>query len=108
MNLSDPFGRMARRHQLAYETMCEAMRRSGVTTEQAAHEIIQQARSRAMKFLAIGMLVLVAAAFLVPRPALPLVLGLGVLLLVWTISSTINGRRYILRYIEEEIKHKKE
>lgn len=108
MKLNDPFGRMERRHQMAYETMCDAMRRSGIDTEQAAHEVIRQAKSRAMKFFGIGVLVLLPAAFLVPRAALPLVLGVGVLLLVWTINSTINGRRYIMRYIDEELKHKQE
>jgi len=108
MKLNDPFGRMERRHQMAYETMCEAMRRSGVNTEQAAHEIIRQAKDRAMKFLGIGVLVLLLAAFLVPRAALPLLLGLGALLIVWTIKSTLNGRRYILRYIDEELNREKE
>jgi uncharacterized membrane protein len=103
MKLNDPFGRMERRHQMAYATMCDAMRRGGIDTEQAAHELIQQARSRALKFLGIGTLLLLLVALLVPK-AMPLILGLAVLLIVWTINSTMNGRRYILRYIDEELK----
>lgn len=102
MNLNDPFGRMARRHQLAYETMREALRRSNITTEQAAQDVIRQARVRALKFAGIGLAVLLCASLLLPKAG-PLFLGIGALLAVWTVTSIVNGRRYIERFIREEI-----
>lgn len=103
MKLNDPFGRMAKRHQLGYETMRDAMNRAGIDTPEAAREIIKMARKRALKFASIGAAVLLVVGVVLPQ-ALPLVIGVAILLVVWTANSTINGQRYIQRYIDEDLK----
>ena len=102
MKLNDPFGRMQARHQKGYEAMRTALREADVTTPQAARELIRQAVRRALAMLAIGGVLLVPVSALFPRFA-PLGLGLGLFLAVWVVTSTLNGRRYITRYIDEEL-----
>lgn len=102
MNLNDPFGRLARRDQQAYETMRDALRGSGVTTEQAARQIIQHARTRALRVAAVGAAVLLLISLGLPK-VLPVTAGMGLLAAVWMIKSTLDGQRYIERYIKEEL-----
>lgn len=102
MNFNDPFGRMARRHQAGYEAMRDALLRSGIETPEAAWEIFSQAKRRGLNFIGIGSAILLMVTVILPQ-ALPITLGLGLLLIAWVISSTINGRRYIMRYINEDL-----
>ncbi len=102
MKLNDPFGRLESRHQQGYESMRAALRQGGITTPEAAREVMRQAARRAVSLLAVGVLLLLMVALLLPK-MVPLVLGLGVFLVVWIATSTLNGRRYINRYIEEEL-----
>lgn len=103
MKLSDPFGRLESRHQLGYETMRDTMRDSGITTPEAALDVVKQSKQRGMKFLGIGTLVLLLVACLLPK-SIPVVLALELFLVVWTFNSTRTGRRYIQRYIDEDLK----
>ncbi len=83
--------------------MREALRQGGITTPEAAREVMRQAERRAVSLIAISVAVLLITSLLLPKMA-PLALGLGLFLLVWVATSTLNGRRYIKRYIEEELK----
>lgn len=103
MKLNDPFGRLESRHQKGYESMRTALRQAGVETRQAAEEIVSRARRRGVMIVSAGVVFLLLVAGLIPRVA-PLALGLGLFLVVWVASSTLNGQRYIKRYIEEELK----
>ncbi|MCU7795519.1 MAG: hypothetical protein KZQ75_00170 [Candidatus Thiodiazotropha sp. (ex Myrtea spinifera)] len=104
MKLNDPFGRLESRHQAGYETMRDALRRGGIDSPQAAQETIRQAWKRGFTIMGVGMLLLLLLMAGIPSAA-PLVLGLALFMVVWVVSSTINGQRYIKRYIEEELKH---
>ena len=103
MKLSDPFGRLESRHQLGYENMRDTMQASGITTPEAALEIVDQARKRGMKFLGVGTVVLLLGALVLPK-TIPVLLALELFLVVWTVNSTRTGRRYIQRYIDEDLK----
>lgn len=103
MKLNDPFGRLESRHQKGYESMRTALREAGIDTPRAAAELMRQAARRGLTLVLVGLLLLLLVAGLLPRLA-PLALGLGVFLVVWVATSTVNGRRYIRRYIEEELK----
>jgi Flp pilus assembly protein TadB len=103
MNLNDPFGRMARKHQRGYEMMRDVMRKGAVDTPYAAQEIIRQSKTRAVKFLAIGLVLFLLVIWLVPQ-AFMVAFCLLLFLVVWVLTSTINGKRYIERYIDEELK----
>jgi len=103
MKLNDPFGRMERKHQRGYELMRDAMRKSGVNTPHAAQEIIKQSKTRAMKFLAIGVALFFLVILLVPK-AMVVAFCMLLFLVLWVFTSMINGKRYIERYIDEELK----
>ncbi len=102
MKLSDPFGRLESRHQLGYEDMRDTMRASGITTPEAAVEIVNQSRKRGLKFLSVGTAVLLFIALVLPK-SIPVLLALELFLVVWTFNSTRTGRQYIERYIDEDL-----
>ena len=103
MRLNDPFGRLQRRHQAGYEMTREALRKSGVDSPGAAQDAIRLAWKRSFRFMGVGMLLLLLFMFFIPSAA-PLVLGLALFMVVWAVSSTLNGQRYIKRYIDEELR----
>ncbi len=107
MKLNDPFGRMESRHQQGYESMRETLRNRGIDTPKDAFEVIKQSRKRAINYVVIGLFVLLPVSMALPK-IMPLTLSLALFLVVWVASSTINGQRYINRYIDEEIKVTKE
>jgi hypothetical protein len=102
MKLDDPFGRLESRHQKGYETMRTTLREAGIETPQAAREAIRQAWRRGATVVVVGLSLLLVVASLLPN-VIPLALGLGLFLIVWVTTSTINGQRYVNRYIEEEL-----
>ena len=102
MKLNDPFGRMANRHQLGYESMRDTMRNSGIDTPDKAREVINQSKKRALKYMAIGIVVLLLVTWVVPK-LMPVTLCLVLFWVVWIASSAINGHRYIRRYIDDEL-----
>lgn len=107
MKLNDPFGRQERRHQFGYESMRDTMRRGGITTPEEAREIIENSKKRALNFLGAGLVLFLLAALLLPK-SLPVTICLAVLFAVWIGNSTVNGKRYIERYIDEELSKPKE
>ena len=82
--------------------MQEALLRGGIKTPQAALEVINTSRQRALKIVGVGGALLLLMGGLAPK-TIPLVIGMSVFLVVWVVTSTINGQRYIKRYIEEEL-----
>jgi hypothetical protein len=55
----------------------------------------------------VGLALFLPVAFLLPK-ALPVTLSLALFLMVWVANSAHNGRRYIKRYIDEDLKKNKE
>ena len=102
MNINDPFGRLERRHQISYEAVRDSLSRNQVDTAEAARKIIRDTKIRALKFLVAGALLASITCLLVPG-ALPVVAAVGLLGGAWLISWTVNGERYIKRYIDEEL-----
>ncbi|MCG6931509.1 MAG: hypothetical protein LJE64_13220 [Desulfofustis sp.] len=102
MKLNDPFGRMERRHQVAYQTVKDSLQRSGIKTEEAALQVIRDTRRRALVFIGAAAAATGLTALIFPG-ALLVVAAFCLLLSAWVVSWTINGRRYVKRYIEEEL-----
>jgi Flp pilus assembly protein TadB len=100
--MNDPFGRLERRHQAGYEAMRDSLRKGGVKTKEEARELMRGSEQRVIKFLAIALGVALLLTLLFPS-AVPVVLAAALFLLVWVITFTINGRRYINRFIEEDL-----
>lgn len=102
MKLNDPFGRMERRHQMGYEAVRDSLKRSGVDTEEAALNVIEHTRKRAVIFICAAITISCLTALIFPG-ALLIVGAFALLLSAWVFSWTINGKRYVMRYIAEEI-----
>ncbi len=102
MKFNDPFGRMASRHKLGYESMRDTMRKSGVDSPNTALEVVAQSKKRAFNYIMIGTAILLMVSLLAPR-SMPVTFSLGVFFTVWIITSMRNGQRYIQRYIDEEL-----
>lgn len=102
MKLNDPFGRMERRHQVGFEAVRDSLRRNNVDTVEAAQKIIKDTKIRALKFLALAVVVLLLSYLLIPGAMLA-VAAVVILAGAWVIAWTINGERYIKRYIQEEL-----
>ena len=102
MNINDPFGRMAKRHQTGYESVRATLQQAGIDTPQAAREIIRRTNIRSAKIVGFCLLALLLIAMLLPK-LLPVALAIAFLILVWITTWVINGRRYIKRYIDEAL-----
>lgn len=102
MNLNDPFGRLQRRDQAGYEELRAKLRDSGIDTAEAARKVMTDTGRRVLGFGAVVVLAALLFAGLVPRLA-PVTLALALLLLVIAGNALIKGRRYLRRYIAEEV-----
>ncbi|MEJ2056629.1 MAG: hypothetical protein P8X39_02175 [Desulfofustis sp.] len=102
MKINDPFGRMERRHQIGYETVRDSMQRNNISTPEAAREIIKDTKKRALKLVAAAVAIATLTYLLLPK-AIIIVGAAAVLTGAWVINWTINGERYINRYIDEEL-----
>ena len=102
MKLNDPFGRLESRHQIGYESMRDTLRSSGIDTPQAALDVITQSKKRALKFLSVGILLVVPAVWLLPK-LMPLTISLALFFVVWVVHSNMSAQRYIPRYINEDL-----
>lgn len=103
MKLNDPFGRMEKRNQIAYEAIRDSLRRGNIDTPQAARDVITRTRKRAMTFLGAGSIFTLLLILLVPK-AIPAAIGLMLLISIWVVTWTVKGKRYIEKYIAEELK----
>ena len=102
MKLNDPFGRLEKRNQANYEMMCDAMKKGGITTKQAAQEIITTSKNRTLKFLAVVLAVLLIALAFKPHLWAAFIC-MAMLVVAWAYKSMNNGRRHVERYIDEEL-----
>ena len=102
MKLNDPFGRMERRHQVGYEALRDSLHRNKIDTVEGARKIIRDTQRRALKFVVGAAAVLLLTYLLLPS----FLIGVGAVVVLagaWVITWTINGERYVKRYIEEEL-----
>ena len=105
MNLSDPFGRMAKRQQQEYDSLSGTLREAGVTDIEQAESLIDDAKRRGKKSVTVAVLVTVILALVFPDARL-VVIPLGAIFCFWVLKITTNGQKYIRRYIEEELSGK--
>lgn len=107
MKLNDPFGRLEKRQQASYEMMRDAMQRGGIDTEQAAQDVIKQSKTRSLKFLSVVLAILLLILTLVPK-YMPVLACLAIIMIIWAVKSMVSGKRYVDRYIKEEIQGRAE
>jgi len=102
MKLNDPFGRLEKRHQTNYEMMRDAMQKGSIDTVGAAQDVIKQSKNRSLKFLSVVLVVLLLILCLFPN-LMPALVCLAFIVTLWTVNSMISGKRYVDRYIKEEL-----
>jgi hypothetical protein len=102
MKLNDPFGRLEKKNQANYEMMRDAMKKGGIDTVPAAQDIITKSKNRSLKFMAVVMALLLIGFALKPHLWAGF-LCMAMLIAAWTGKSILNGRRYVERYIKEEL-----
>ena len=102
MKLDDPFGRLAARDQRGYDSLRDKLRQAGVNSTGAAEDIMERTRRNVLTFAAMALFGAVLIYLLFPQMA-PIAIALAIFLLVNAGSALIRGRRYIKRFIDEEL-----
>ncbi len=102
MRIDDPFGRVARRREREYESFRESLRGAGVTTRADADQVLGRIRSRGLTAGMVGLAIVAALVLLSPQSA-ALTLVFGAIYGLWLLRTSINGRRYLQRYVAEEL-----
>ncbi|MBR9885671.1 MAG: hypothetical protein GYB21_19335 [Oceanospirillales bacterium] len=101
MKLNDPFGRMARRREREYQSLCESLKQAGLTDRAKAEELRDNLSKRTKQGLWFVLPIIVILA-LVLRTYAVYVLAFGALIVLWLTNTTQRGTEYLNRYIEEE------
>ncbi len=102
MNINDPFGRVQSRHQKAYESLRDSLKKVGLNNPGDAQALLEKLQRRAIKGLAIIIPTTLLLALVLPELQ-ALVLVCGGLALIWLITTIKNSQQYIKRYIREEL-----
>ncbi|MGB0733924.1 MAG: hypothetical protein ACPGPF_09155 [Pontibacterium sp.] len=102
MKLHDPFGRMAKRHETRYQSLKGTLESAGIDTKEKAEQTIKQLDHRVRLGLLVVIPTLCLLAFFFQKAA-PIVAMFGALIVVWLVQTTYHGKKYIARYIEEEL-----
>ena len=102
MNLSDPFGRMQRKHQRNYESMCLMLHKADITNQEDAQILLGKIRVRGLWWLASTILLTLLLVLVLPEMRM-FVLAVGVLLSFWLTKTSLNSQNYLNRYIREEL-----
>ncbi len=103
MNPLDPFGRMKAREERNYASLRDSLRDAGITSTAQAEALITSAQQKGNWSVAIGIMVSTLLTLLFPEGGLIFII-VGAVFVVWVLKMIINGRKYVRRYIEEELK----
>jgi len=100
MNLNDPFNRMQKQQQGAYESFIAALKKSGIEDELSAKNLLDNTLKRA-GLLAIVIGVITAATLILwPKQGI-ILLVFALLIILWLFTTTLRARKFIKRYREE-------
>lgn len=102
MKLNDPFGRLQQKQESSYEALRDTLRGKGVDSRRAADAVLRNILRNALLVTAVLCLVVLASALMFPG-SVAMVAVLAALGLIWVLATTVNGRRLVQRYIEEEL-----
>ena len=102
MNLLDPLGRTKKRRQKEYESLRASLVQSGITSSAQAEalQINVQQRGRWAILVALILTILLSVFF----PEFKIIfIPVGALFCFWVYKTISNGRKYIQRYVNEEL-----
>ena len=102
MNLLDPFGRTKARRQKEYESLRASLVKAEITSSAQAEalQLNVQQRGRWAILAAIVLTILLSVFFPEYRV---IFIPVGALFCFWVNKITSNGKKYIRRYVEEEL-----
>ncbi|MEH6628639.1 MAG: hypothetical protein V7739_19545 [Motiliproteus sp.] len=102
MNINDPFGRMQSRHERNYESLCRSLRKAGLTDKAEALKLQDNMVKRCKIGLAIIIPFTLVLAALLPELWM-FTLLFGAAISTWLYNLTKRGKKYVERYIKEEL-----
>jgi len=107
MNLNDPFGRLQSKHEKEYESLRDSLKEKGLNNREDAQALLEKIRQRGI--WGVGIIVpsslLLALLFWDLRA---FILLCGALAACWVIKTVMNSRKYVTRYIQEELMDRNE
>mgnify|MGYP000335803689 CR=1 FL=1 len=107
MSIHDPFGRLQKRQEREYQSLILTLKEAGIHTQSEAEQLIEKLGLRCQR----GVLIVIAISLLITI-VLPefsvFTVSFGVLASVWLITFTKRSKRYIKRYITEEMDNSSE
>lgn len=107
MKMNDPFGRVSQKQESQYASLREALIRTGVTTKESADLCLKSMLVNAFRLTAVIVVACIVFVILLPKSA-PISMTIAGLALLWVAVSTLNGRKFVKRYIAEELQDGKE
>ncbi|MFT5117306.1 MAG: hypothetical protein ACI9NY_000835 [Kiritimatiellia bacterium] len=94
------FNTLARKRQKNFNVICEAFTKEGVTTVEKAEHCRQSMLSNGKTFVLITTLIGLSLAMLFSSYSLPILVGMGIVLL-YLVTSVYRGRELVQLYIDE-------
>ena len=102
MNLNDPFGRMASKHEREYDALRESFKKMGINTPVDAEALLGKLQRRGNWGLAIIFTTTLLCS-LVFQELIALILLCGAVAVFWLFKTTQKSQEYVKRYIQEEL-----
>jgi hypothetical protein len=94
------FNTLARKREKGFLVTCNTLNREGVDTVEKAETCRKRLHSNAKTYITFTVLAGLSLAMLVPSFALPILVGMGILL-IYIITSTYRAKQFVSRYIRE-------
>lgn len=102
MKMNDPFGRVTQRQEGQYASLKETLKRTGVDNEETAKLCLKSMLVNAARLALVIVVATIVAVLLLPKMK-PIALTFAGLALFWVVTSSLNGRRFVKRYMKEEL-----
>ena len=102
MNLLDPLGRTKKRRQKEYESLCASLEQSGITSSAQAEALQINVQQRGRWAILAALLLTILLSVIFPEFRI-IFIPVGALFCFWVYKTISNGRKYIQRYIAEEL-----
>lgn len=101
MNLNDPFNRLSKQDNNEYINFRQSLKDSSINSQQDAEALLKNIQRRALLF---SILIVIVAAIIVMflQNLKAIVIVFSLLMLLWLLTVTFKGQRYMRRYIKDE------
>ncbi len=101
MKLNDPFNRLYTKQQSEYQSFRETLKNTRINSHADARLLINKINTRALYFILLILGIATIVILIIPKLKV-MVIIFAVLALLWVFSSTLKGKMYLRRYINEE------